>query len=335
MTLLLTNEDVRAAVDMTDAIEALEAAFREQAEGQLQQPHRLNMPAGEPGKSFLRIGPCVMQKSGWMGFKAMNLAKDVGVRYQVHLYALATGELCAIMDGQYLTTLRTGATSAVATKRLAGKRPGVVGVLGSGQESLMQLEALRSLGLVAAARIYSPTEEKRKALAAYFRDAFGLDVAAVDAAESAVRECDFVVAAVNSAEPVVLGRWLRAGAHVNSVGTARPTQRELDCDVFRKAAAIVVDTREGVFKEAGDCIAAAEVNAVRPDDVLELSQLVGGARPPSTGAGQITLFKSVGTAVQDIGLAVKVFENATAKGLGRKMGNFPHLLQKSARKAYH
>jgi alanine dehydrogenase len=314
MTLLLTNDDVRAAVDMADAIEAMEAGFREEAEGGLHQPHRLNMPAGEPGKAFLRIGPCVMQHSGWMGFKAMNLAKNVGVRYQVHLYAMATGELCAIMDGQFLTTLRTGATSAVATKRLARKTPGVVGVLGSGQESLMQLEAVRTLGLVSAARIYSPTAAKRDALAASFRAKFRLDVTAVDSPQTAVEGCDIVVAAVNSPEPVVLGRWLRPGMHVNSVGTARPSQREIDVDVFRKAALIVADTREGVFKESGDCIAAVAECAAVPDKTFELHQLVSGKAPHRTDETQITLFKSVGTAVQDIALAVKVYQNAVAGG---------------------
>src|SRR5262249_31683270 len=147
MVMLLRNADVRACVDMAEAIDALDAAFLEESKGGIDQPQRLNMPAGEVGKTFLRIGPCVMNRSGWMGFKAMNLAKNVGVRYQVHLYSMEDGELRAIMDGQFLTTLRTGATSGVATKRLARSTPGVVGVLGAGEEARMQLEAVRVLGL--------------------------------------------------------------------------------------------------------------------------------------------------------------------------------------------
>lgn len=335
MVLLLTNDEVRASVDMKEAIDVVEAGFREEAEGGLHQPHRLNMPAGEPGKSFLRLGPCVMHHSGWMGFKAMNLAKDIGVRYQVHIYKMATGELCSIMDGQFLTTIRTGATSGVATKYLARKTPGLVGVLGSGQESMMQLEAMRALGLVSAARIYSPTPEKREALAAFFRDKHGLDVKAVATAREAVEGCDSVVGAVNSAQPVILGEWLRPGMHINSVGTARPTQREIDHEVFRRAEITVVDTREGVFKEAGDGVLAVKDGIVNPDAAFELSQLVVGKAPARTSDSQITLFKSVGTAVQDIAVAVKAYENARARGLGRDMGTFPYILEKNAQKPYN
>jgi alanine dehydrogenase len=335
MVLLITNDEVRSAIDMAQAIDVVEAGFREEAEGGLHQPHRLNMPAGEPGKSFLRIGPCVMHNSGWMGFKAMNLAKDIGVRYQVHLYKMATGELCSIMDGQFLTTLRTGATSGVATRYLARKKPGLVGVLGSGQESMMQLEAMRALGLVSSARIYSPTPEKRESLAQLFRDKHGLDVKAVATPREAVEGCDSVVGAVNSSNPVILGEWLRPGMHINSVGTARPTQREIDHEVFRRAEIIVVDTREGVFKEAGDGVSAAKDGVVDPDGTFELSQLVVGKAPRRTSDEQITLFKSVGTAVQDIAVAAQVYQNALARGLGRDMGKFPYILEKSAQKNYH
>lgn len=333
MVLLLRNPEVRKCVDMADAIDSLEAAFLEEHRGGLHQPHRLNMPAGESGKTFLRIGPCVMHHSGWMGFKAMNLAKDVGVRYQVHLYSMADGELRAIMDGQFLTTLRTGATSAVATKRLARKTPGVIGVLGAGEEALMQLEAIRTLGLVKSARVYSPTVQKREALAAWFRERFDMTIAAVGSAEEAVRGSDIVVAAVNSPKPVLLGKWLTPGMHVSSVGTARPTQREIDEAVLQMADIMIVDTREGVFSEAGDCIAATGV--IDPKSTYELAELVGGTAPVRTQDTQLTLFKSVGTAVQDIAVAVRAYQNALARGVGEKLEGFPSVLQKTAAKIYH
>lgn len=333
MVMLLRNADVRACVDMADAIDVLQAAFLEQSKGGLHQPQRLNMPAGEPGKTFLRIGPCVMQHSGWMGFKAMNLAQNVGVRYQVHLYSLADGELRAIMDGQFLTTLRTGATSGVATRRLARQTPGVVGVLGAGEEALMQLEAVRTLGLVAEAKVYSPTAAKREALAGYFRERFQMKITAVASEQEAVVGCDMVVAAVNSPRPVILGEWLSPGMHVNSVGTARPTQREVDNEVFRRSAIVVVDTREGVFSEAGDGVAAKDV--MKPESAYELAQLVDGTAPTRSDDRQITLFKSVGTAVQDIAVAVCAYQNALARNIGEDIGGFPTVLQKTAAKIYH
>ena len=333
MVMLLRNAEVRQCVDMVDAIDALEAAFLEEFRGGLHQPQRLNMPAGEAGKAFLRIGPCVMHHSGWMGFKAMNLAKDVGVRYQIHLYSMADGELRAIMDGQFLTTLRTGATSAVATKRLARSIPGVIGVLGAGEEALMQLEAVRALGLVKSARVFSPTTQKREALASHFRERFGMQIIAVGSEEEAVRGSDIVVAAVNSPKPVLLGQWLSAGVHVNSVGTARPTQREIDEAVLRMTDIMVVDTRDGVFTEAGDCISSKGV--IEPRKVHELAELVGGKAPARTQDTQVTLFKSVGTAVQDVAVAVRVYQNAVARGLGQELEGFPSVLQKSAMKIYH
>src|SRR6266545_8081638 len=183
MPLLLTHEDVCASVSMADAIDAMEQAFRELGEGKVTQPHRLNVKAG---KGWLRVGPAVMEGSGWMGFKAMNLCPGQGVRYQVHLYRVADGELVAIMDALHLTTLRNGATSAVATKRLARSNPTTVGVIGSGIEARAQLEAMHALGLVRSARVYSPTQANREKFAADYSRSLGIEVLPVGRAKKAV-----------------------------------------------------------------------------------------------------------------------------------------------------
>lgn len=318
MPLFLAHDDVLKSVSMADAIVAMEGAFKEQGEGFVTQPPRLNTKAG---KGWIRLGPCVMERAGWMGFKAMNLAAGVGVRYQVHLYRISDGALLAIMDAQHLTTLRTGATSAVATRRLARQTPAVTALLGSGVESRAQLEAMAALGLVAKARIYSPTEANRERLAAEFRASHKMDVIAVGSACEAVVGASLVLAGVKSHQTVLEGAWLAPGTHVNSVGTARPDQREIDPETFKRSAVIVVDTREGVFGEAGDAIAAKDV--VRPSDVHELADLVCGKAPVRKTAEEITLFKSVGTAVQDIALAAKIYENACAKRLGTELADFP------------
>ena len=127
-----------------------------------------------------------------------------------------------------------------------------------------------------------------------------MEIETVSSEREAVDGCGIIVSAVNSAEPVILGDWLKPGMHVNSVGTARPTQREIDADVYRRANIIVVDTREGVFHEAGDAIAASEAGAVSPDAAFELHEIVGGTAPVREDDNQITLFKSIGTAVQDV-----------------------------------
>lgn len=319
MTRLITHEQVQSLVTMSDAIECMEAAFREEGEGKTLCPPRINMKAG---KGWLRVGPVALEKSGWMGFKAMNLAPGNGLRYQVHLYEIASGSLLAIMDAQHLTTLRTGATSAVATRRLARSGAAVVALLGSGVEARAQLDAMQADGKVRAARVYSPTAANRERLAADYRTRFGMDIEAVASAEEAVSGADLIVAAVKSTVPVLLGEWLRPGMHVNSVGTARRDQREIDPETFKRSARVVVDTKEGVFGEAGDAVAAREVMTA---EAHELSELVVGKAPGRGSADEITLFKSVGTGIQDIALAALIYQRAVERTVGTDLGGFPYL----------
>jgi alanine dehydrogenase len=320
MTRLLTHEQVQSLVSMGDAIECMERAFREEGEGHTFLPQRLNMKAGG---GWLRMGPAALEASGYMGFKAMNLVPGQGVRYQVHLYEIASGALLAIMDAQYLTTLRTGATSAVATRRLARPGAAVVALLGSGMEARAQLEAMQADGKVKSARVFSPTPANRERLAADFRTRFGMRIQAVASAEEAVADAELVLAAVKSAQPVLSGHWLRAGCHVNSVGTARRDQREIDVETFTRSARIIVDTKEGVFGEAGDAFAARE--QIRLDDVHELAKLVTDAVPGRRDEAEITLFKSVGTGLQDIAVASLIYQRAVEREVGTDLGEFPYL----------
>jgi ornithine cyclodeaminase/alanine dehydrogenase len=268
-----------------------------------------------------------------MGFKAMNLAEGTGVRYQVHLYSMDDGALHAIMDAQLLTTLRTGASSAVATRRLARNGAGTVAVIGSGREAFMQLEAMRVAGYVKSAKVFSPTAVNRRSFAAYFRDTLGMNIVDVDSADAAIEGADIVVAAIASSKPAVMGRWLRPGMHVNSVGTARPILREIDEDVLRRSDIVAVDTRHGVFSEAGDCVVAKDW--LKPEQAFELADMVCGRAPGRSSNQQITLFKSVGTAVQDIALAVKIYELARAQGLGEELKGFPIIADKSPSQIRH
>jgi ornithine cyclodeaminase/alanine dehydrogenase len=320
MARLLTHEQVKSLVSMSDAIECMERVFREEGEGRTFLPSRLNM---KTGRGWLRVGPAALEASGWMGFKAMNLVPGAGVRYQVHLYEIASGALLAIMDAQHLTTLRTGATSAVATRRLARPGAAVVALLGSGVEARAQLEAMQAEGKVRSARVFSPTAANRERLAVDFRERFGMQIVAVGGAEEAVADADLILAAVKSTEPVLLGRWLRPGTHVNSVGTARRDQREIDVEVFERSARIVVDTKEGVFGEAGDAFAARE--RIRIDDVDELAKLVTDEVPGRRNDSEVTLFKSVGTGLQDIAVAGLIYQRALERSVGTELGEFPYL----------
>ena len=320
MARLITHEQVKSLVSMSDAIECMERAFREEGEGATLQPPRLNVKAG---RGWLRIGPATLEKSGWMGFKAMNLVPGTGVRYQVHLYEIASGSLVAIMDAQHLTTLRTGATSAVATRRLARSGAGTVALLGSGVEARAQLEAMQVEGRVGSARVFSPTKANREQLAVDFAQRYRMKIAPADSAEEAVSGADLILAAVKSTEPVLFGRWLRAGTHINSVGTARRDQREIDQETFERSARIIVDTKDGVFGEAGDAVAAqARIDAQK---VHELAKVVTGAAQGRESPEEITLFKSVGTGIQDIAVAALIYQRAVERSVGVELGEFPYL----------
>jgi alanine dehydrogenase len=320
MALLLRHDDVCASVSMQDAIAAMEDGFREEGEGQVLIPPRINMKAGN---GWLRLGPAALERSGWIGFKAMNLSHGHGVRYQIHLYRTATGELLSIMDAQHLTTLRTGATSAVATRRLARKGGAVVALLGSGAEARAQLNAMQALGIVRSAKIFSRTEENRNRLAAEFRKRHDMDVVSVCSPEEAVVGSDIVLAAVKSSESVLRGEWLKPGMHINSVGTARREQRELDPVTFQRSDIIIVDTRDGVLGEAGDAVAAKDVLASK--EIFQLSELVTERVQGRQSDSQITLFKSVGTGLQDIALAAVVYQRALERGLGTQLDHFPKI----------
>jgi alanine dehydrogenase len=320
MARLLTHADVRSLITMSDAIQAMEAAFSEEALGGVLLPPRINMKAGG---GWLRVGPVTLEKSGWMGFKAMNLVPGTGVRYQVHLYRIQTGELLAVMDAQHLTTLRTGATSAVATRHLAQAGQVDVAVLGSGVEARAQLEAMQCEGRVRTVRVYSPTAANRQRFVAEFRQRFDMKIAAVASAEEAVEGAGLILAAVKSSQPVLLGRWLRAGMHINSVGTARRDQRELDAEAFSRCSRIVLDTRAGVLEEAGDAYAARD--SIDDNKVSELCAVVSGTAAGRQSAQEITLFKSVGTGIQDIALAAVIYRKACEQNLGLDLGEFPYL----------
>lgn len=319
MTLLLSHEDVKASATMADAIAAMEDGFAEESRGETILPQRINVKVGG---GWLRVGPVALTGSGWMGFKAMNLTVGLGVRYQVHLYEIETGALRCIMDAQHLTTLRTGATSAVATRRMANPGAAVTALLGSGPEAQAQIDAMLEDGFVSEVRVFSPTQANRERLTSDLV-ARGVKALAASTARAACDGASLILAAVKSSEPALEGSWLQPGTHINSVGTARPDQRELDVAVFEHATAVVVDTRDGVFGEAGDAIAARDVFPA--ERAVELHELVGGSVSGREGQSAITLFKSVGTGIQDIAIAAKIFENARARALGQDVGEFPYL----------
>jgi len=206
-----------------------------------------------------------------------------------------------VMDGRLITEMRTAAASAVATERLARPDASLLAILGSGVQAKSHLAALRHVRSFKEVRVWSPRN------APTFAERHGVKAAAT--AADAVRGADVVVVAVNATTPVLQGRWLAPGTHVNAIGATRPDWRELDDDLV-KTARVFVDSREAALRESGDVIAARS-------EVTEIGAVVAQADPGRRSAQEITLFKSVGVAVEDVAAAALVL-GARGSGLGTR-----------------
>lgn len=322
MALLLTHDDVSGLLSMGEAIAAVRAGFRQQGDGRVRLPSRLT---SDTGAGWLRLMPASLEGSGYMGFKAMHLTRGVGVRYMVALFELSSGVLLALVDADRLTVMRTAATTAVAATHLARPGPLRVGVLGSGEQARAHLLALAQVCRLAGAAVYSPRPERRRAFSLSLGRELDLPVEAVDHPEDAVDGAQAVVIAVRAAgEPLFRAAWLQPGMHVSGISSVRPEAREIEDAVWRGSDLVVVDDRQHVL-ESGDGRAALASGSLRPEQAVELWELVCGRHPGRRRPEEVTLFKSVGTAVQDLALAAALYERARERGAGADVGEFPHV----------
>jgi ornithine cyclodeaminase/alanine dehydrogenase-like protein (mu-crystallin family) len=231
----------------------------------------------------------------------------------VTLFDGETGEVRVLMNASAITAIRTAAVSAVATRLLAREDARVLGILGAGVQARSHLEALPLVRNFDTVRIFSRTLEHAQALAAQ------VGAEAVDTAEEAVRDADVVVTATSSAEPVLAREWLKPGAHVNAIGGRPPQMTELDTATIADSA-FYVDRRESAEAEAGDYRAAVESGAIGPDHIrAELGELVIGVKPGRSSEEEITVFRSLGLAVEDLAAAEYVLRRARATGVGTEV----------------
>lgn len=322
MTILLRDEHIAQLISVRDAIEAVATGLREQAAGQIQLPLRMTVdtPTG-----WLRYMPAIMAGSGYMGYKVMHSAKGIGVGYLVTLYDLASGQLLALIDAANLTALRTAATTAIATEFLARPDATALGVLGSGEQARVHLTAMCAVRNIQRVTVFSPRTEHRQEFAELMSRQVRATVEAVNHPRDAVRDSDIVVIAVRADhEPVFYGEWLASGMHVNGISSVRPTAREIDDAVWTKSDVIAVDDRVHVL-ESGDGRSLLRTRAIDPERMVELWELVGRTRPGRQRSNEITLFKSVGNALQDLALAVALYRRAIEAGVGDDLGDIPRL----------
>ncbi len=316
MTLHINEAEVRATLTMATAIEAVEEISRKQATGEtvVHPRRRFELPGG----GFFHYMAAADYAGGYIAMKQYTYSRGK-VRFLVPLYAMATGELLAMIEADYMGQMRTGAATGVATKYLARSEARIAAIIGTGGQARTQLEAIAAVRKLEFVRAYGRDEGRRVKFAKEMSERLSIAIAAVDSATDAVRGADIVTTATTTSVPVLNGADLAHGVHVNAIGANHANKRELDEEAVASADVIVVDSIEQSRQEAGDLIIAFRGDEACWTGVKRLSEVVAGKTPGRTSDSEVTLFKSNGIASWDLAVAVKVYLAAREKGLGREL----------------
>jgi ornithine cyclodeaminase/alanine dehydrogenase-like protein (mu-crystallin family) len=303
----LDEAAVSRLLRMEEVIPTMERALADFSSGRVVQPMRVMVPVAEH-QGFLGLMPayyaCAALGVKLVAFYPQN--RGIPTHHAtILLFKPDTGEPLASMDGRLITEVRTAAVSAVATERLARPDASVLAIIGSGVQARSHLEALRLIRRFEEVRVWSPRHAED------FARRFD-GVRATASAEEAVRGADVVVTATTSKTPVFSGEWLSPGVHINAVGAPRPDWRELDDETLRRVR-VYVDSYEAALKESGDVIAAGRIFA-------EIGEVVTGAKPGRQSAEEITLFKSLGLAVEDVATADLIYHKAVNTAFAQDAG---------------
>lgn len=309
--LYLTEAEVQSLVGMDDAIEALDGAFRQWGrDGTTNLPRqRLALP-----ERAVNLMAASMPSAGVFGHKVYFRGF-----FMFTLYSIEERKILAMIEAGTLGAIRTGAASGIATRHLARDDAATVGLIGLGRIGRNQLMAVTAVRPVREVAVYCRTAEMRESFAAEMSAELGVAVRAVDSAEACVRNNEIVIVATNSADPVIKGEWLSAGQHVNAVGANAYARRELDDEAVMRADVRITDDREQAKIEAREYIGLVRTGRIDWDDIGELGAVVQGEAPQRTDDGAITLFKSLGVALEDVAFAHMIYRRALAQGVGKNL----------------
>jgi ornithine cyclodeaminase len=320
---LLSAADVVSLVTMNDVIGAMEQALRAFSAGTVVQPVRTVLPLGDRG--FFGVMPALVHEPEAAGAKVVTVvAGNAALGLPTHLAAVLlfsprTGALIAVLDGRTITELRTAAVSAVSANLLATEYASVLAIIGSGVQARSHLEALEQIFELSEVRVYSPTPEHQQAFISDMETATKARLLGTDSAHQAVSGADIIVLATSSSEPVVQNEWVRSGAHVISVGACRPNQREMDPALVRRGR-LFVDSRSAALVEAGDVVMGIHEGQFPAAHIAgELGEVLGGTVEGRRSPSEITIFKSLGLAVEDVVTADLVYRRAVQHGVGREL----------------
>ena len=319
---ILNHSEVERLLPMNECISVMEEAFKALARGEFHQPLRTIVKPAEL-KGVMALMPTFRAgESPLFGLKAIcvfpgnaALGKDAH-QGGVMLFDGATGEPLALVNASAITAIRTAAVSALATRLLAREDAGDLAIIGAGVQARTHLQAISCVRTIRRIRVAARRFASAQKFAAEMQSKTPARIEPMDSAEAAVRGADIIVTATTSREPVVSREWISAGTHINAIGTYSFNAREIDTETM-VAASLFVDRRESALNEAGDYLIAAREGAIGPDHIrAELSDVVTGAHPGRTSPDEITVFKSLGIAMEDLAAAAYVFGKAKQDNVG-------------------
>ncbi len=311
----LTEDDVAWLLDMDTAIECVEEAFRQWAFGKAENQPRRRAVAGGATLHVLTAGA---EYLGYVGHKSYVTTRG-GARFQFMLSDAESGQPVALIEANLLGQMRTGAATGVATKYMARPDATIVGCFGTGFQARSQLKAICSVRRIERVEVYSRNDDRRRAFAEDVAEYCNVPTVAVHTPDEAAAEKDIVLCATTSKAPLFDGHILDEGTHINAVGSNYLTKAEIDVTTIRRADHIVCDSLDACRLEAGDFVPALEDGSLDWSHVRELSDVVVGRETGRALPEDITLFKSVGLGLEDLAVAVRIFERARDEGLGRPL----------------
>jgi len=322
MVLILTEDDVSRLAKIDDIINKIEGVLKDYSDKKTIMPPRFSMEgtAGTSGTIRLMLASIPHQKA--TGLKI--LTGSAGKRRAEGTYFLISlfdddGSVRCIMSANRLTQLRTGAASAVATKFLARKDSKIVGIIGAGIQGQGQLEALSKVVSIQSGLIYDVVNQSATRMVDYAKNKLGIELKIGNSPDEVTKYSDVLVTTTTSKDPFLMPNMIEPGTHINAVGSNLPGRREVH-ETLLKRATVYVDSLDQVLKESGDLIAPISSGQYSAENISgEIGEVIAGRKPGRTSKEQITLFKSVGIAVEDLAVAELIYQEAVNEKLGKEI----------------
>ena len=319
--LVLSEQQVQSLIDIDELIGALEQAHIQYSTGKAVMPVRLVVPLPEIQGRVTSM-PGYLNEDKALGMKVVTYFQEnpkrnlPAILATIMLFSPETGKIIATMDGSYITAIRTACASAMATRALASPQTRVLGILGAGVQARAHIQALTRVRAIEKIKLYSPSGTSAAAIQKEMQPQIKPRIEVVKTAEEAVRDADLLATVTTAKEPIVKSAWLKAGAHVNAVGSHRPDLREIDGATLARAK-LIVDSRDAIMAECGDILLALKEKSIGENAIhAEIGEVLAGKKSGRTSAGEMTLYKSVGIAIQDVAAANLVYRKAREKGVG-------------------